>query len=345
MAGDSTRFSVPAEEVRPLAAIAGRAMPPTSGAMTVAAKAELDYPAEGQVPLADYFRLLEQLAGAAQDETFRLSSRPLMPGSNRFIWSTVAAADNLAEAMRTVAKSYNLLHGGHYNRVETRRDALVYIIDDRGFPYAHTAAEEAHRHLTVECLLIFLHSMLALFVEDDLTARLRKVYSRREEDPQRGGHLRVFGVPVRWGAPVYGLAYSLGTAALAVRAPQNAERIRSGYGAAIDFVERRDCSARSRSLSERVHEALEAGQDQPRIGHMLGMSVATLRRRLEAEGVGFRQLRRDSLNARAQSMLTGGAHPRDVAEELGFSDLRSFNRAFKAWNGVTPQWFRSRRKG
>ncbi|MGD9800293.1 MAG: helix-turn-helix domain-containing protein [Parvularculaceae bacterium] len=31
----------------------------------------------------------------------------------------------------------------------------------------------------------------------------------------------------------------------------------------------------------------------------------------------------------------------DVAEELGFSDFRAFNRAFKAWNGVTPKAYAS----
>jgi AraC-like DNA-binding protein len=64
---------------------------------------------------------------------------------------------------------------------------------------------------------------------------------------------------------------------------------------------------------------------------------ATLRRRLESEGASFRDLRRDTLNEAAKRLLRRRSSVAEVAEELGFSDFRSFNRAFKAWNGVTPK--------
>ena len=89
----------------------------------------------GSIELADYFRILEGISLEVQDETCRLSSRPLLHGSTHFVWSNVAGATDLLAAMKQVAESYNMLHGGHYNRIEMRNDALVYIIDDAGFPY------------------------------------------------------------------------------------------------------------------------------------------------------------------------------------------------------------------
>ena len=73
----------------------------------------------------------------------------------------------------------------------------------------------------------------------------------------------------------------------------------------------------------------------------MGLSVATLRRRLSGEGFTFRALREEVLNETARRLLSGGKSVSDVAEALGFSDARAFNRAFKDWNGVTPKAFTS----
>lgn len=76
---------------------------------------------------------------------------------------------------------------------------------------------------------------------------------------------------------------------------------------------------------------------QPAVAKRLGLSVATLRRRLELEGsLSFRVLNERALKRAARSLVEQRHHPSDVAEELGFSDLRSFARAFRRWIGVTP---------
>jgi AraC-like DNA-binding protein len=68
----------------------------------------------------------------------------------------------------------------------------------------------------------------------------------------------------------------------------------------------------------------------------MGMSVATLRRRLAEEGSSFRAvadaLRRDA----AQILLMSGRPTQDIAEELGLSDSRCFRRACHTWFGASP---------
>jgi len=68
--------------------------------------------------------------------------------------------------------------------------------------------------------------------------------------------------------------------------------------------------------------------------------VASLRRRLSEEGVNFRDLCHTAKNDRAKFLLKQGLSVPEVAERLGFSDFRSFTRAFKSWNETTPRSFR-----
>lgn len=336
--GAQTPLTVRAADIQPLLALAKQAG--LSDADLLGKEGLSKLPAGAPVALTDYFRLLERLSDATGDETFRLSSRPLMAGSTQFIWSNLAGVGDLAEAMRKVAKSYNLLHGGHYNRVERRSDALVYVIDDSGFPYTATAAEESQKHFTVECILIFLHAMLSKLVAENLEPRLRKVYSRRQESPRGSGHMGFFGAPVRWRAPVYALAYDRAAASFAICGAESRAAPDSAYAVAIEAIERRERGRDVRTVTGAVCALLDkVALNQEEVARALGMSVATLRRRLTLEGAGFRTLRRESLNKLAKDSLRHGIHPDDVAEQLRFSDLRSFSRAFKAWNGMTPKSF------
>lgn len=77
----------------------------------------------------------------------------------------------------------------------------------------------------------------------------------------------------------------------------------------------------------------------------LGLNVRTLQRKLREEGQRFAELQ-----ARVQYRLAiryleePRADIESVSEKLGFSDRRSFTRAFTRWSGVSPSAFRSRVK-
>ena len=91
------------------------------------------------------------------------------------------------------------------------------------------------------------------------------------------------------------------------------------------------------------YRELGAGRhDQGEVATALGMSVASLRRRLGEAGLQFRDVRAHYLNSLAQAALEEGSSIADIAENLGFSDGRSFARAFRQWNGVAPGDYRRR---
>ncbi|MFQ5563312.1 MAG: helix-turn-helix domain-containing protein [Parvularculaceae bacterium] len=331
---------VGAADIAPLHAIAEK-----SGLDFAAVLQDLQLPAGlaevssgASARLEDYFRILGRLSFAAHDETCQLSSRPLMPGTTDFVLSTLEDSANLFEAMKRIAKSYNLVHGGAYNRVEKRRDGLVYIIDDQEFPYAFDTCDD-FAHSLMEGVLIFLHALLSRATATDLFPSVRKIYTKRPQRTPAGPFLTFWAAPVQCHARYYALSYELPTAETPIRITKNDALSAAGVYEAVArmIVERERGAAPARRMIERVVNALESGiVDQTRVARRLGVSVATLRRRLAAEGDSFRALRCRVLNERAKSLLQSRRHAGDVAQELGFSDLRSFSRAFKQWNGVTP---------
>jgi AraC-like DNA-binding protein len=85
----------------------------------------------------------------------------------------------------------------------------------------------------------------------------------------------------------------------------------------------------------------EAPANLATIAARLGCSEATLRRRLAAEGVQFRQIRDAVVDDLAKSWLRNSALSVEaIAARLGYSDMFAFRRAFRRLNGCSPTAYR-----
>lgn len=290
--------------------------------------------------LANYYRIQNRLSILFGDETLHLSSRQLLPGSTDFVLQHVGDCKNLHEVMRVIAKSYNLLHGGQYNSVVKKSASIDYIIDDRQFPYiADQSLEDIY--FSIECVLIFLHCMLMIVSPRAKTA-ITELQIRRPSPGGECDHLSYWDAPIKFGAGAYRVSFSREIAIRPLRAP-DAEALTSNavYQKIVDVVAGQHASYENlQSTSALVRDALSRGVvEQSDVAAQMGVSVATLRRRLADEETGFRELRRDVLNETAKRLLLTRQTVADVSEALGFSEFRAFNRAFKDWNGVTPTAF------
>jgi len=77
------------------------------------------------------------------------------------------------------------------------------------------------------------------------------------------------------------------------------------------------------------------------VARTLGLSVRSLRRRLEAERTTYQRLVNEALARKACHLLRlDPGSVQAVAFEMGFADSSSFQRAFKRWTGMTPGRFR-----
>lgn len=300
---------------------------------------------DGLMTLGDYFRAQDLVAATLQDETLRMSARQLLPGTTDFVLSHLVGAASLLEAMKTLAQSFNLLHGGEFNSVKRRGDVISFVIDDRLFPYT-MKDNPAFLRFSLECIQIFLHCILATVSRPHANAGLRRVSVTRAARLADAMHLDFWGAPVRFGAPVYALDYDFNATTAAI-VPPSADALKAGKVLAEITAAAGNTHGAGKGLetADFVRRALVRGViDQTRIAALAGVSAATLRRKLEAEGSSFRDLRRDVLNDAAKTLLLRRKSIAEVADELGFSDFRAFNRAFRAWNGESPKSFADRAK-
>jgi AraC-like DNA-binding protein len=80
------------------------------------------------------------------------------------------------------------------------------------------------------------------------------------------------------------------------------------------------------------------------VARALTTSARSLQRRLSAAGTSYQELldstRREAATHYLQDL---GLSIGEVAYLLGYSEPPAFNRAFKRWNGITPQEFRLQR--
>ncbi len=106
----------------------------------------------------------------------------------------------------------------------------------------------------------------------------------------------------------------------------------------VDFLRDSTVSRVRCALFESTRSSLP-GLEQ--VAEDLHMTCATLHRRLAEEGTSFQQEKDHFRRQRAVALLRENQQPAaNIAEQLGFSDVSTFSRAFKRWTGVTPSAFR-----
>ena len=104
-----------------------------------------------------------------------------------------------------------------------------------------------------------------------------------------------------------------------------------------------------RSLSMRVSKLIRIQLERGKVGvetvaGQLNMSRYTLHKKLRQEGLTFAALLEQVRREQAITYMKDKSKPLvEIAEQLGFSELSAFSRAFKRWMGTPPAEYRSLR--
>ncbi len=165
---------------------------------------------------------------------------------------------------------------------------------------------------------------------------LRAIRVPYTEPAHAARYAEMFDVPIHYGQPVAEIEFdaSLLTTPIAFADPATAKL-------AEQFCAEQLGPQVSEGLRGQVRRLLDSARgplpNLEQLSRTLQTSPRTLRRSLHAMGTSYQALLEHSRRTRALEWVTATTLTFDeIAKRLGFSDVRSFRRAFKRWTGHTP---------
>jgi len=278
-----------------------------------------------RVDAAAFGRLWLAVARELDDEFFGLDSRRMKVGSFALLCRALLSHQTVGGALREAQRGFALF-------LDDLRIELA--VDGRRAQLAlHSrVAMPAARRFADEAMLVMLHGLLCWLAGRRVPIRVAHFAWPRP--PHAAEYRRMFSPTLRFDAPLTALEFD--AALLAARHAATAATLREFLRDAPQSVFLKQVGGAK--WAQRLRSRLRRGGDWPGVEAVAaewGVSVATLRRRLTAEGTGWQpaidELRRDL----ALRLLADPRHSIEaVAVQLGYVDARSLQRAFRRWTGA-----------
>ena len=263
---------------------------------------------------------------ATGDERHTLGRAVIPVGTFELLAATLSQAETLREGLERLAKASALISGALRIDLRKSRYALVLTIKSTGVP-------EPARSLYLTLWAIVFHCLICWLTRRDLS--VHGVRIPQDASPRALEALNLLQAPVRMVGPDFSISYSVrdGSALLMPfdLRPWEAE-VFLVYRKLVARISSATSAGDERSMAGLVQiELLSGAQSQSDICRALGLSPATLRRRLSEEGTSFRQIVDQFRQDYFDRLSSGGGKLEHIAASVGYSDGRSLRRARKRW--------------
>jgi AraC-like DNA-binding protein len=285
---------------------------------------------EARIPLPEFFSLWEELAARSADPELGVSLAEVgqEPGILGAVDYQYRSSKNLGAALGALERHARLLQSDWEPRITLDRAGAIR--------FAYSPDPYAPRHLSewviASCVAVGRQMV------DAPWAPLRVAFTH-DRPPEWRADERFFRCDVHFGQTANELVLdaSLLTlpnrmADLRLECLMEEAALRLGRDVVAD-------AALPERLLTTIRQALATGDVQlDRVARDMGMSGATLKRRLRRDGLpNYRDLVTRARMDLALHMLLSNLPIAAVAESVGYSEPSAFHRAFRRWTGVSPR--------
>lgn len=293
---------------------------------------------QARIPGPAFQVLLEMLVTQSRDPLFGLhTSEFVQPGSYNVMGYIAMSSRTLQEALSKVSL-YEKLVGDMGTTDVVHQHGLAQLRWHCRYP-----GHPARQHLIDNVLGSWIR--YARWLTGHTALAPEQVWLEHDAPAQpaiRDEYQRVFQCPVHFQQPYSAL---IGPPALLQHPLKQPDPLLLSTLEAHAAQQLNELGVTTR-LSERVRQCIEdsLGPELPRkaaVAKKLGMNVRTLHRHLLHEGQNWQALLDAVRLDKARYWLNNSALAQTaIAERLGYSDIRSFQRSFKRGTGQTPGQFR-----
>jgi AraC-like DNA-binding protein len=294
-------------------------------------RAGIDWPREESISAQCYGQFWRYCAATMQDEFFGLAARPMRPGSFALMCHACLHAPTLNVAMRRALEFLNIVLDQPRGRLRVREGVAEVILEDRGL---------SHPAFAYRTYWLMLMGVCCWLIGRRIP--LRQVDFSCPAPARRQDYGQFFGAPVQFDQPCTRLAFDARyLAAPPVRSPQALAQFLRAAPGNILVRYRQDGGTDSRVRNRLRLLSPTLWPDADALAAELGLSPATLRRRLHAEGQNLGAIRDELRSVASQRLLRDTAMTvAAIAAEMGYSEPSAFVRAFRHWTGTNPGAFR-----
>lgn len=289
-----------------------------------------------RVPAATFSALWLAVARELDDEFFGLDSRSMKVGSFALLCQAVLGCEELGRAVRRMLRAFGLF-------LDDIRGELVVDGEAAMIRIASQIEDPADRRFADETLLVLMHGLMCWLVGRRIV--IHRVDFAHPRPAHIAEYTRMLSKDLSFDAPQTAIHFDAGQLASGIKQdPASLSRFLRTAPQSV-FLKYRN----EDSWTARVRRRLRLGQTRDswpafeELAREFGLSPSTFRRRLEAEGGSYQQIKDQLRNDWVIDRLRNSSMSIDeIAAQLGYHDASVFHRAFKRWNGLQPGEYRRR---